>query len=192
MSALPAEQLWTAERFLEWERNQPRKHELLNGAVYAMAGASRWHILIAGNLGAAFNAHFRRRNCEVYQSDMRVQAETDYTYTFPDVVVVCGKPRFRADADQDTLENPLLIFEILSPSTEIIDRNIKRVSYLRLESLEGYYMVSQDRPLIEAFERRGGLWRQLSYAGLDATLPLPAIDFELPLREIYHKVALQS
>ena len=188
MDSATLERAWTADTYLTWEMDQLYKYELLDGRLFEMPGAGRWHNLIVNNLGAAFHQRFRRRRCEVYTNDMRVQAEADNTYTYPDVVVVCGEPRFRQFADSDTLENPLLIFEILSPSTEANDRGVKREKYLRLESLAGYYLVSQDEPRIEALERDGAEWRETVCQSLDATLELAAIDCALPLRDIYFKV----
>ena len=192
MSAQVAERLWSAEEFLDWERTQPYKHELIDNRVYDMTGASRAHNLLVGNLVTALNNRLLNQRCEVYPTDMRVQVDPVATYTYPDVVVVCGEPRFRGDVPQDTLENPTLIFEILSPSTEMIDRNQKFRQYLQLESLDGYFLVAQDKPLIQAYMRSGDDWLFRDLSGIEATLSIEAIHCELPLREIYNKVRFES
>ena len=188
MDSATLERVWTADTYLTWEMDQPYKYELLDGRLFEMPGVSRYHNRIARNLIVQLDSKIARQGCEVFFSELRIQAEADNTYTYPDVVVVCGAPRFRQFADSDTLENPLLIFEILSPSTEANDRGVKRDKYLRLESLAGYYLVSQDEPRIEALERDGAEWRETVRQSLDATLELAAIDCALPLRDIYFKV----
>jgi Uma2 family endonuclease len=120
MSSL-AETWYTPEEYLALERKAPFKSEYINGQIYAMSGASREHILIAVNVVSEVRSQFRGRTCEVYNSDMRVKVSPSGTYTYPDAVAVCGESRFE-DAAVDTLINPTVIVEVLSPSTEAYDR----------------------------------------------------------------------
>ena len=110
------------------------------------------------------------------------------TYTYPDVMVVCGEQKIRADAPQSSLENPTLLFEVLSPSTEMVDRNQKLEQYRQIPSLLGYFLVAQDKPLIEAHTRSFDDWHYREYSGFDATLVIPAPECEIPLSEIYRRV----
>ena len=188
MSALPVQKLWTAEDYLAWERKQDFKHELIDNLIVSMSGASRAHNLVSSNIMASLHSQFRGKPCEVYPGDMQVQVEQDATYTYPDVVVVCGEPQFRDDSKPETLLNPTILFEVLSPSTEWVDRNRKLFQYRRLESLAGYYIVSQDSPRVEAHTRQGAAWAYADIRGLDARLRLDAIGCELALHEIYERL----
>ena len=188
MSALPVQKLWTAEDYLAWERKQDFKHELIDNLIVSMTGATFAHNLVAGNIMASLHSQFRGKSCRVHMSDVRVQVDRDSTYTYPDVVVVCGDPQVPDDSKPETLLNPTILFEVLSPSTEWVDRNRKLFQYRRLESLAGYYIVSQDQPRVEAHTRQGAAWAYADIRGLDARLRLDAIGCELALHEIYERL----
>ncbi len=188
MATLVAERLWTAQEYFHWEGQQERKHELHKNRIYAMAGVSRAHSLVSVNLTRLLSSQLRRKPCEVYSSDMRVKIKWDKTYTYPDLTVACGRPLLLPAVKPDKLTNPTLIFEILSPSTEYIDRNFKLESYLRLESLQGYFLVAQDAPQIEAYIRADDGWRQELVVGLEATLWLDMLGCAIPLAEIYERL----
>ena len=191
MSALPIEQIWSADEYLAWESKQPTKFELIDHYIVAMSGASEAHNIIAAAITALLYFRLRKKPCKVYAADMRVQAERESSYTYPDVVVVCGEPRFRDDTKPETLQNPMLIFEVLSPSTEAIDRNMKFNSYLQLPSLEGYFLVSQDKPRVESYTRQADGWLYQDHAGLESKLRIDAIDVSLSLADVYHKVQFE-
>ncbi len=125
----------TPADYLAAERKSALKSEYINGHVYAMAGASRVHNLIALNTASELRAQLRGRPCEAYVNDMRVKVERTGMYTYPDVIALCEEPRFE-DENVDTLLNPTVIIEVLSPSTERYDRGEKFAHYRRLESLE--------------------------------------------------------
>ena len=192
MPALPIEQIWTADEYLAWESEQPTKFELIDNYIVAMSGASEAHSIIAVAIAALLYFRLREKPCKVYAADMRVQVKRQATYTYPDVVVVCGQPRFRADTKPATLQNPTLIFEALSPSTEDIDRGRKFAQYLQLPSLEGYFLVSQDVPRVESYTRQADGWLYQDHAGLDAKLRIDAIGVSLSLEDIYHKVPFEQ
>jgi len=133
-------------------------------------------------------ARLKGRSCEVYGSALRVKVPTTGLYAYPDVSVICGKAQFE-DRRQDTLVNPNVIFEILSRSTEGYDRGEKFANYRTLESLSDYILISQHRPLVEHYARQPDeSWLLRSYEGVEAILPVPSIDCELPLADIYDKV----
>ena len=121
MSSAAVKTRLTPEQYLASERKSSVKSEYDNGSIYAMAGASRTHNLIASNLNREIGSQLRDRPCEVYISDMRVCVSQTGLYTYPDVVAVCGEPHFQ-DGELDTLLNPTVIVEILSHSTEADDR----------------------------------------------------------------------
>ena len=187
MSAVPAPRL-TPQEYLVRERRAETKSEYLRGEVFAMSGASREHNLIAANTARQLGNQLRDRKCEVYQSDMRVKVSPTGLYTYPDVTVVCGAPEFE-DAEVDTLLNPKVLVEVLSPSTADYDRGGKFTHYRRLPSLQEYVLISQDRPLIEHYVRQGrDEWLLTEQSSLEEILVLPSIQCQLPLSEIYLKV----
>ena len=191
MSAVP-KPLLTPQEYLARERRAETKSEYLRGEVFAMAGASREHNLIAGNISRELGQQLRERECEVYQGDMRVKVSPTGLYTYPDVTVVCGEPEFE-DAEVDTLLNPKVLVEVLSPSTADYDRGGKFTHYRRLPSLQEYVLISQDRPLVEHYVRQGqDEWLLTEQSSLEDTLVLPSIECQLPLSEIYLKVRFEA
>lgn len=180
---------YTPEEYLTLERKATTRSEYVNGQIYAMAGASREHNLLSSNLAREVGNQLRERPCETYISDMRVRVSATKLYTYPDVVVVCGKPRFE-DAQLDVLLNPTIIVEVLSPSTEAYDRGAKFAHYRYLESLQEYVLIAQDRMLVEHFERRGNQWLLTTYSRPAEVLSLPSIECAIPLSEIYARIEL--
>lgn len=178
----------TPEEYLVIERQADIKSEYLDGEMFAMSGASRWHNLVTTNLSRELSTQLKRRACEVYSSDQRVHIPATGLYTYPDVVVVCGEPRFE-DGLLDTLLNPKLIIEVLSPTTEDYNRGKKFEHYQSVDSLAEYLLVDPARPRVEHYLRQdGNQWLLTVLEGLDSTVPLPSIQCELPLAEIYDKV----
>ena len=180
----------TATEYLAIERQAETRSEYLDGEMFTMAGGSRRHNLIKGNTERELSLQMKTRSCEVYSSDQRVHIPATGLYTYPDVLVVCGEPHFD-DEQGDTLLNPTLIVEVLSPNTEAYDRGKKFEHYLSIDSLSEYLLISQDEPRIEQFVRQdGGRWLFTAVAGLDSRITLPSILCELSLAEVYDKVKL--
>jgi len=187
MSAAVAERVYSPEDYLAQERIAEHKSEFMDGRIYAMTGASRAHNLITVNLARSLGNQLLNRPCEAYISDMRVKAADAHSYRYPDVAVVCGRPEFE-DEHADTLLNPTLLIEVLSPSTEAGDRGEKFVEYRCIPSLKQYILVEQDKPRIERYERQRDGWLLTETAGLDATVSLDAVGCVLALAEVYDKV----
>ncbi|MEA3209278.1 MAG: hypothetical protein QOE70_2335 [Chthoniobacter sp.] len=178
----------TPEEYLRIERGAPFKSEYHGGEMFAMAGGTPRHSLIAANVGAALGTRLRSRRCTGYQSDLRIGIPGDGLCTYPDFTVFCEPMTFMPGTD-DTATNPAVIIEVLSKTTEAYDRGRKFESYRQLPSLREYLLVSQDAPLIERFTREGDdRWVLTTARGLDAVLRLELIEAELPLAEIYDKV----
>lgn len=187
LASQPSPRITPAE-YLEAERKAEYKSEYHDGHVFAMTGASMAHNLIVTNLILSLASQLRTRACHVYPSDMRVRVEASGLYTYPDVSVVCGKPEFE-DGHLDTLLNPALLVEVLSPSTEDYVRGRKAEHYRRLESLREYLLVSQEGPLVERYRRQGEReWLLTEFRGLEETVELASIGCEVALREVYEKV----
>jgi Uma2 family endonuclease len=183
---------YTPEEYLEIDREAEVKSEYLDGQIYAMAGASPDHNVITANILGALVPQLRGGDCRGYASDLRVLIEETGLYTYPDVTVVCG-PRRHSDDRRDTLVNPTLIVEVLSPSTEIHDRVGKFSHYRRIESLQEYVLVSQHAARIERYLRRsGGEWLYASAEGLEAALRLDSIGCELRLADVYDGVEFEA
>ena len=178
---------YTPEEYLALERAADYKSEYVAGEIFAMAGASVDHNTIAGNIFRLLGNQFQGRPCRVFMSDLRVQIAATAMYTYPDVVAVCG-PLELASGPRDTLLNPTVIVEVLSPSTEAYDRGAKFDHYWRLPSLTEYVLVAQDQVRVEHFARQGDGWLLTVARALDETLRLPSLDAILPLAAIYENI----
>ena len=177
----------TPEQYLALERKSAVKSEYRDGRIMGMARSNRPHNLIVGNLLCEISTLLRDRPCEVYLSNMRVHITPTGLYTYPDIVAVCGEPFF-LDGELDTLLDPTMIVEVLSPSTEAYDRGLKFAHYRRLVSLQEYLLVSQDRVLVERYTRQGDEWLLTEWRRLEDLLRLASIGCDVALREIYAKV----
>lgn len=197
MSALPKSQpqpplRMTAEEYLAWERESPTKHEYFNGEIVAFAGASPDHVQIVHNLSGIFYTQRRKSQCRTFASDLRVRLGTANAYSYPDLVLVCGAMHF-ADDQNDTLLNPTAIIEVLSPSTEMVDRAKKFAHYTALPTLQEYLLVAQDTAQIEQYVRQAdGKWLYSKTMGLDAMLTLSSVNADLRLADVYEDVELSS
>ena len=191
MATVAAQTYFTPEEYIALERKARFKSEYFNGHIIAMSGASRQHSLIVTNISGELHFQFKGRGCEVYTNDMRVRPNPRESYFYPDVVVVCGGPEFEDDAF-DTLLNPIVIVEVLSPSTEVYDRGEKFTRYKQLASFQEYVLVAQDKVWVEHHRRHGPQWVRNHYRTLEDVLPLPAIGCELPLRDIYARVIVND
>ncbi len=182
----------TPEEYLTIERQSEIRSEYLHGEMFAMGGSSREHNLIVTNLSREISIQLRGRPCETYTNDQRVHIPATGVYTYPDLVVACGEPRFQ-DQQFDTLLNPTVIIEVLSPNTEAYDRGEKFESYRTIESLKEYVLVAQDKPQVEHYLRQdGNRWLLTAVSGLDARVSLPSIQCELALSEIYERIELRA
>lgn len=188
MSALP-KRYFTPEEYLELECKADYKSQYVAGEIYAMSGAQSPHVLIQCNLIGELRNLFRGKGCNVFSSDMRVRAERREMYTYPDASALCGKPEFDFSSKPESLLNPQVIFEVLSPNTEAFDRGDKFARYRRLESLSDYVLVSSEQVRVEHYVRQqGGVWALTEYDQPEHRVPLRSVDCELPLAEIYYQV----
>ena len=193
MSALP-KPIYSADEYLALEEKAEYRSQFyfgeifaMNGEFSAMAGSSRRHNLVEGNAYAYLHSQLRNRDCEIYQNDMRVKVGENF-YTYPDVVVVCGEPQIEKKRGENLL-NPVVLIEVLSPSTEKFDRGEKAQLYRSMPSLKEYVLISQDKPYIEHFIRQeNGEWIFTEISEMSDNLKFPAIECEVSLSEIYAKV----
>jgi Uma2 family endonuclease len=182
----------TEEQYLELERKAEYKSEYLNGEMFAMAGAREAHNLLIANLMFELMGQLRPRRCRVYPSEMRVRVTPGGLYTYPDVTALCSEPRF-TDEQRDTLLNPQLIIEVLSPSTEAYDRGRKFDMYKALESLREYVLVASDRVHVDLYSRQSdGRWLLSSADQPADSLAIESVGAQLGLSSVYENVDLPS
>jgi Uma2 family endonuclease len=178
------------EEYLALERKAAHKSEYLNGKIFAMGGASERHVLIVTNIVSELRGQLKKRPCSVYSTDLRVKVAPTGLYTYPDVIVVCGKALFDDD-QKDTLLNPTLIVEVLSESTKDYDRGGKFEHYRTVESFKEYVLVAQDKPHVEHFVRQPDRrWLLSETNRIEDTLDLTSIGCRLALVEVYDKVEM--
>lgn len=182
---------FTEQQYLSLERQSETKSEYYNGEIFAMSGAGFTHNRLAGDLHYALITRLPQ-SCEPLVSDQRLKIQATGLITYPDLIVLCGPPQFAENAVKDTLLNPALIAEVLSPSTESYDRGKKFLHYRQIPSLRDYLLVSQDRVLVEHFTRQpDDSWTFRAYPNRDDILPLLNFSIEIPLRDIYRRVTFE-
>jgi Uma2 family endonuclease len=186
MSAAKKLQIVSVDDYLAGELVSPVKHEYLGGVVYAMAGARNAHNLIASNTLGGLHARLRGHRCRPYNSDtkIRIRLPNQVRFYYPDVSVIC-RPNPQTDSFQD---EPAVIVEVVSRRTRRTDEGEKKEAYLTIPSLGAYLIVEQESPAVVVFRRtEQGFVREV-YVGAEAVIPLPEIETELPLAEIFDAV----
>jgi Uma2 family endonuclease len=175
---------YTRSEYIAFERGSNVKHEYLDGVIYAMAGGSREHALLAANVIALLGAALRGRPCAVHSSDLRIRVADTGLETYPDASVVCG--RVEADPeDAHAILNPTVLVEVTSPSTEAYDRSEKLEHYKRIASLREVVLVSHRERLVEVMRREeDGSWSRHE-ARQGGAAKLESIACELEVDEVY-------
>ena len=187
MSSLAAQTILTPEEYIASERKATLKSEYLNGEILAMSGASLAHTRITLDIATELNTQLRGQRCEVIINDMRVRTGSKGAYFYPDIVAFCGEPQFE-DNVFDTLLNPILVIEVLSPPTEAYDKGEKFAHYQEVTSLREYILVSQDRIRVEQYRLIKTQWVQTEFHEQEDVLPLASIGCELRLQDIYRRL----
>ena len=191
MEARAIETMTVAE-FLEFEAASDVKHEYFRGQVTMMAGATARHNLIKSATTYALQSRLRGRGCFFFTSDQMVNVESAEFLSYPDIILVCGMPRF-ADDKELILLNPHVIIEVLSPSTERDDRGRKRELVQQIPSLTDYILISQSNYHLEhCSRRRNNQWTRLNIVGQRASLNLSSLGCQIALEEIYEQAARLS
>lgn len=182
--------LISVEDYLAGELESEIKHEYLGGVVYAMAGARNNHNVIEGNIFASLHFRLRGKRCRPWNSNtkIRVQLPTQIRFYYPDNSVVCDEN----SRDQTYQDNPVVIFEVISKSTRRIDEGEKKDAYLMIPSLKVYAIVEQESAAMVVFRRTASGFVREVYTGLEAVLPLPETETELPLAEVYEGVEFSA
>jgi Uma2 family endonuclease len=192
MTALPKHR-YTLEEYIELDKNSEERYEYFNGEVFAMGGASLSHNRITKNIIRSLENKLADGDCEALPSDMRLKVPKAFPYRYPDAVVVCGEPQIETIQGQEMLVNPMLIVEVLSPTTEAYDRDKKFIAYQSIESFREYLLVAQDRAHVTQYVRQpAGKWLRSDVEGLDGALHLESLNLPLTLGEIYRRVEFAS
>jgi Uma2 family endonuclease len=183
---------FTEAEYLALERASQTKHEFVNGAIVAMAGAKPPHNALAVAVGAALLALARGKDCLVLSSDQRVHVPATGLYAYPDGTVACGERRYK-DADPPSLLNPTLIVEITIDSSEDYDRGTKFLHYQAIDSLAEYLVVSHRERRIDHHRRlESGQWLATAFVGDDASVELPALGGSIRLADVYANIDLDE
>jgi Uma2 family endonuclease len=171
--------------YLDFEEKSEVKHEYIGGEVHAMSGASREHNAIVLNIATALHSRLRGGPCQVFSSafKVRLQVASEDIFYYPDVAVACD----RADKERYYTKTPTLIFEVLSPSTETIDRREKQLNYRHAGSLEEYVLVSQERREVTIFRRTTG-WQGEIFTAAEAVIEFRSIQQSMTMAAIYDGV----
>lgn len=186
---LPEKKLVSELEYLELEINAIEKHEYYQGEIFAMAGATVEHNKIATNLTGELYGKLKEKPCNVFNSDLRIHAQTNSLYTYPDISVICGEVE-KLDNVFDTATNPTVLIEILSASTRDYDRGTKFMLYRDISSLREYLVLDSTGSVhAEKYSKESnGVWRLSEYKSLDATIMLESLDVELNMSDIYRGV----
>lgn len=179
---------WTAQEYLQGELNSEIRHEYVDGQVYAMAGAGEAHNLIALNMATKLRDFVRGGPCRVFISDMKLHVQTWKAYYYPDILVTCDPD----DNQSHFKTRPCLVIEVLSPSTESIDRREKRLAYRTLPALKEYILVATDKRQVEIYRRDVQDEWQLAATSETEPLNLDSIGASFTLDEIYEDVKLDT
>lgn len=174
---------YTYAEYLQLEKETNLRHEFWNGEVFAMAGGSRNHNKIGSNINNYIGSIFNPKGCEVFFNDVKLQLQEENYYVYPDVILTCDKD----DNDPYLIKRPSLIVEVLSKSTEAYYRAEKLAQYRKIKSLRYYLLVAQTAPIVEVYGRtnEGSVFTYEVYETIDAVIQLPALDFEMPMSEVY-------
>lgn len=196
MIALGSSQYLTPEEYLELEKTSEIRHEYIDGEIYAMAGGTEAHNLISLNVAIALRSGLKNSLCRTFMSDMKVHLQGKEKekhkrkYFYPDVMVCCDG---KTELTRSSNDNPTLIVEVLSKSTEAFDRGDKFSFYRSIASLQEYILVSSHKYSVDYFRRgESNLWVLESYQGLDKKLYLKSLGFEVSLAEIYENIVFES
>ncbi|MFI3222677.1 MAG: Uma2 family endonuclease [Methylococcaceae bacterium] len=181
MLAVKAIGLTSVEDYLKWELTSEEKHELVDGQVYAMAGASENHARISGNIYSEFRNYLKDKSCEAFMSDMKVKTSVG-NFRYPDCMVVCDKD----DEIQYYKTKPVILVEVPSRSTRKTDKKDKLIEYINIPTLQEYVLIEQDCVDITVYRKSDG-WHSVHYF-LGETVYFESIDLTLSVEDIYHRV----
>ena len=177
------------EEYLAAERTAKEKHELHEGHIVTMTGASVEHNDIVSNLIGSINPFLKGKSCRVFPSDLRTYIPTAESFTYPDVSIVCDKLNLKDDEYKDTLLNPSVIIEVLSPSTQKYDKGNKFFYYIQIATLKEYILIDSVACYVQTARKQAdGSWKFEETTDTNTSLHIQTINHSIPLQEIYDRV----
>ncbi|MEZ4631148.1 MAG: Uma2 family endonuclease [Deinococcales bacterium] len=180
-------ELISVEDYLAGEQEANIKHEYIYGHVYAMAGASQKHNLIAMNIATQLYPKALDKGCRLFMSDMKLKANA-HSFYYPDLMLVCDEA-----ADDYFEEKPCFVIEILSKSTERNDIDEKLKSYLNIPSLKAYIIIDSQKLFIKAYYRQTDLfWEERIWAEGQGAIDFPCLESNLSFDEIYNAISFDK
>lgn len=178
------------QEYLAFEARSPVRNEYIAGEIFAMTGASVRHNVIALNIASALRNHLRGTPCRALMEGVKLRLRKERSIFYPDVMVTCEARLLELDAESQIVEDPLLVIEVLSPSTEGIDRREKLRAYRTLPSLKEYVMVSQDICQIEVHRRTGDIgWDIITFEPGDK-VELASVELKMPIADVYFEAGV--
>ena len=177
--------------YLTYEAQSPVRNEYIAGKIFAMTGASIRHNVIALNLASAIRAHLKGTPCRALIEGVKLRLRKEQSYFYPDVMVTCENRLQELDSKEQVVEEPLVVIEITSPSTEAVDRREKLRAYRTLPSLKEYLIVSQDQAQVEIYRRRGDIgWDIITYEPGD-TVEISSLELKISMSDIYFESGIE-
>lgn len=192
MTAVPKKK-YTLEEYLDLDKTSEERYEYFDGEVFAMAGGSPSHARISLNVCTSLTQKLKGGRCEAFNSEMRIKVPMALPYRYPDASVVCGEPVFDEIVGQQMLVNPILIVEVLSPSTAAYDLVDKFAAYQSIDAFQEYLLISQDRPhVIQHVKQSKRRWLRIEIEGMESEVKLESVNATLSLSELYERVDFQG
>ena len=182
---------YTLEEYFALEKVGDARYEYWDGEIFCMSGGSRQHYRLSGNIYVLLVRAIEKKRCEAFNADSPIKTPKLPPYRYPDASVVCGESQFESINGIDALVNPLLIVEILSPTTETADREDKRIAYQAIESLQEYLLVAQDKVEITRYVRNGDLWFRDIIPDSAAHLQLASLAESISIAALYRGVVFK-
>lgn len=178
---------YSIEEYLALEAQAEERHEYEAGRIHAMSGGSINHSIMGGNIITALNNSLKDSNCIALNGDACLWIDHAHSFVYPDAMVICGEIQ-AAEKDPHAVVNPVLIVEVLSKSTVGYDRGDKFHKYCSLPSFQEYVLIDQHKPVVDVLFREPGYWKVTTTIGLDKSISLGSLGFDIPLSAIYRNV----
>lgn len=182
---------YTLEEYFALEKVGDARYEYWDGEIFCMSGGSQEHYALSGNIYFLLRLALRDKPCRTFTGDSPVKTPKLPPYRYPDASVVCGESRFESIHGIDALMNPILIVEVLSPTTELADKEDKRIAYQAIESLQEYVLIAQDKVEVTHYTRKGDLWFRDVVSALSTSIQLASLASTITLTELYRGVVSQ-
>jgi Uma2 family endonuclease len=188
--AAPIIKYYSEHDYLDFERNSQERHEFYKGEIFAMSGASYEDNVIEDNLRLIIGTSLKGKSCRSFGSNLRIHIPRNSLYTYPDIMILCGEPKFQ-DQKFDTVLNPAVLIEILSPSTANYDRGAKFDLYREIDSLKEYILIDSTNYHCVHYNRNAdNTWTLWETKNVNEDLLINAVNLKISLSEVYAGITL--